>query len=232
MEKNLGISGGVNYGIKSFAKGKYIAPLACDDFWDMYNLAEKVKYFEANPEYGMVYGNGYIYMDGTKEIFIYYKKPSISGWILKELLAAPAINPQGILYRHDVIKKLNYWDENAKVEDRELRYRIAKEYPIGYVHIPLTFYRIHESNISLNIEYMREGNEYSFKKYEKEFPKEIKLARMKQERFFAKVMTTKSPTFKTLFKLMGNYKLNWLYTKQVLRCCLLIIKSNVSFLKK
>jgi alpha-1,3-rhamnosyltransferase len=232
MEKNLGISGGVNYGIKSFAKGKYIAPLACDDFWDMYNLAEKVKYFEANPEYGMVYGNGYIYMDGTKEIFIYYKKPSISGWILKELLAAPAINPQGILYRHDVIKKLNYWDENAKVEDRELRYRIAKEYPIGYVHIPLTFYRIHESNISLNIEYMREGNEYSFKKYEKEFPKEIKLARMKQERFFAKVMTTQSPTFKTLFKLIGNYKLNWLYTKQVLRCCLLIIKSNVSFFEK
>ena len=226
MEKNLGISGGVNYGIKSFAKGKYIATLACDDFWDMYNLEEKVKYFEANSEYGMVYGNGYVYMDDTKEIYSYYKKPSISGWILRELLAAPAINPQGILYRHDVIKKLNYWDENAKVEDRELIYRIAREYPIGYVHIPLTFYRIHGSNISSNIDYMREGNEYFFKKYEREFPKEIKIARMKQERFFAKTMTTNSPTFKTLFKLMGNYKFNWLYSKQVLRCCLLIIKSK------
>lgn len=226
MEENLGISGGMNFGIKQFANGKYIATLACDDFWDMYNLEEKVNYFERNPEYGMVYGNGYIFYDDSKEIQLFYKKPSISGWILRELLEAPAINPQGILYRNDVLKRLNYWDENAKVEDRELFYRIAREYPIGYVHEPLTFYRSHSSNISKNIGYMREGNEYFFQKYEKEFPKEIKIARMKQERFFAYSMLSSSPTFKTLFKLIINYKFNWLYTKEVIRCCIYIIKVN------
>jgi alpha-1,3-rhamnosyltransferase len=232
MEENVGISRAVNFAIKTFANGKYIAPLACDDFWDMYNLEEKVDFFESNPEFGMIYGNGYVYMNDTKEIYIYYKKPSISGWILRELLAAPAINPQGILYRHEIIKKIGYWDENAKVEDRELIYRIARDYPIGYVHTPLTFYRMHSSNISSNIDYMREGNEYFFKKYEEEFPKEIKIARMKQERFFANVMATNSPTFKTLFKLIGNYKFNWLYTKQVIRCLLLIVKSNITPLKR
>jgi len=224
---NYGIAGGFNYGVKNFAKGKYIATLACDDFWDMYNLEEKVSYFEKNPDYGMVYGNGYTYFDDTNEIALYYKKPSISGWILRELLQAPAINPQGILYRHDVLKKLNYWDENAKVEDRELFYRLAREYPIGYVHIPLTFYRAHKFSISSNIAYMREGNEYFFKMYEEEFPKEIKIARVKQERFFAYVMSTTTPTFKTFFKLILNYKFNWLYTKEVIRCFILVLKAKL-----
>ena len=223
--QNLGIAGGINYGIKNFATGKYITPLACDDFWDMYNLQEKVAYFEQHPDYGMVYGNGYNYMDETKEISIYYKKPSISGWILRELLMAPPINPQGILYRHDVLKKFNYWDQNAMVEDRDLFYKIAREYPIGYLHTPLTYYRTHSANISKNINYMREGNEYFFTKYEKEFPAEIKIARMKQERFFAFVMSAASPTFTTFFKLISHYNFNWLYTKEVIRCFVLALKN-------
>ena len=226
MNENAGISGGINFGIKQFAKGKYIATLACDDFWDMYNLEEKVTFFENNPNYGMVYGNGYRYFDDTKEMTLYYTKPSISGWILKELLKAPAINPQGILYRYDVIKEMNYFDEKAKVEDRDMWYKIARKYPLGYVHTPLTFYRIHKSNISANIEYMREGNEYFFRKYEAEFPKEIKTARIKQDRFFAYTMSKNSPTFKTFFKLLGNYKFNWLYTKEVIRCFMLIFKNQ------
>lgn len=224
MDTNLGISKAVNLGIKEYASGKYIATLACDDFWDMYNLEEKINYFEAHPENGMVYGNGYYYFDDTKEIRLYYKSPSISGFVLRELLAGPAINPQGILYRHDVLRQMNYLDENAKVEDRDLWYRIAREYPIGYVHAPLTFYRMHSDNISSNIEYMREGNEYFFKKYENEFPREIALARINQERFFAYVLSKNSPTFKTFFKLIRNYKFNWPYTKEVVRSFLLIFK--------
>jgi alpha-1,3-rhamnosyltransferase len=226
MDENTGISGGINFGIKQFAKGKYIATLACDDFWDIYNLEEKVRFFEENQQYGMIYGNGYNYFDDTKEIRLYYKNPSISGWILKDLLKAPPINPQGILYRHDVIKEMNYFDNQAKVEDRDMWYKIARRYPIGYIHTPLTFYRIHTSNVSSNIMYMREGNEYFFKKYEQEFPKEIKIARIKQDRFFAYTMSKKSPTLKTFFKLVGNYKFNWLYTKEVIRCFILIFKNQ------
>lgn len=226
-EKNLGISGGINYGIKKFASGKYIASIACDDFWDMYNLEEKVKYFEKNPDYGFVYGNGYNYFDDTKEIKLYYKNPSISGWILKDLLKAVPINPQGILYRHSVINEMNYFDENAKVEDRDIWYKIAEKYPIGYLHIPLTFYRSHGSNISSNIKYIREGNEYLFKKYEKKFPKEIRIARKKQERFFAYSLSKQSPSFKTFFTLISNFKCNWLYIKEIIRLSFLIFKRRL-----
>ena len=223
-EENMGVSGGLNFGIKKFAQGKYIATIACDDFWDMYNLEEKLTFFETNPKYGMVYGNGYYFFDDTKEITLFYKKPSISGNIFRELLKGESINPLGILYRNDVLKEFNYFDENAKVEDRDVWYKIARNYPIGYLHSPLTFYRAHSSNISSNINYMREGNEYFLKKYEKEFPDEIKIARMKQESFYAYTLSKKSPTFKTFFNLLGNYKFNWLYTKEVIRSFILIFK--------
>lgn len=223
-EENLGVSGGLNFGIKKFAHGKYIAIIACDDFWDMYNLEEKLTFFEMNPEYGMVYGNGYYYFEDTKEITLFYKKPSISGNIFTELLKGESINPLGILYRNDVLKEFNYFDENAKVEDRDVWYKIARNYPIGYLHSPLTFYRVHSSNISSNINYMREGNEYFLRKYEKEFPEEIKIARMKKESFYAYTLSKKSPTLKTFLSLLGNYKLNWLYTKEVIRSFILIFK--------
>ncbi len=223
-EKNLGISGGFNYAIQNFAKGKYIATLACDDFWDMYNLEEKVKYFEENTQYGMVYGNGYYYFDDTREVRLFYKNPSISGNILKELLQAPPINPQGILYRHDILKELNYFDEKAKVEDRDLWYRIAEKYPIGYVHEPLTFYRVHGKNVSNNTEYMREGNEYFFKKYENEYPKEIAIARKKQEVFIANSLAKSTPSFSTFFKIIKNYQPNWPYTKEVVRSLYLALR--------
>ncbi len=227
MIHNLGISGGLNTGIRRYATGKYIATLACDDFWDMYNLEEKVTYFEQNAACGMIYGNGYRYFEDTKEIVLYYKKPSISGWILKELLKAPAINPQGILYRHDVIKEMGYFDENAKVEDRDMWYKIARKYPIGYLHTPLSFYRIHQTNISTDLSYMKEGYEYFFKKYEKEFPEEIKIARQKQDRFFAFTIAKQNPSIKTLLRLISNYKFNWLYTKEVIRCMVLIAKLKI-----
>jgi len=222
--ENYGIAGGFNYGAINFASGKYVSTIACDDFWDMYNLEEKVKYFKEHNEFGMIYGNGYNYFEDTREIALYYKKPSPEGWILKELLKSVPINPQGVLYRTDVLEEVGYWDEKALIEDRELFCRIARLYPIGYLHIPLTFYRTHKNNVSSNLDYMRKGNKYLADKYEKEFPEEIKIAKIKHERFYAHSMSINSPTPKTLFKLLKNYQFNWLYTKEVIRCLTLIMR--------
>lgn len=223
--ENLGIANGFNYAIQKYASGQYIATLAGDDWWDMDNLKFKIEYFLSHPECGMVYGNGYNYDHHSEEITLFYKQPSISGSILSELLKAPNINPQGILYKHSLIKELGYFDPMAKVEDRDLWYRIARVARIGYVHKPLTFYRVnHGGNISRNINYMREGNEYFFRKYENEFPKEIALARRRQWQYFAYHLATNEPGMKTLKFLMKNYKADWLYNKQIIKCVLNMVK--------
>jgi hypothetical protein len=227
-EKNLGCVRGLNYGLKKYPpRGKYLTPLAGDDWWDMENLKYKVAFCEEHPDYKMVYGNGYNYDNQTEELSLYYTQPSISGWILRELLTAPNINPEGIMYHVHLLKELNYYDENAKVEDRDLWYRVARRTPIGYLHKPLTFYRNnHGGNISSNIEHMREGNEYFFKKYEAEFPKEIQLARLRQYQFFAHHLATYEPSMKSLRYLLRNYKFDWLYNKQIIKCALNMLKGR------
>ncbi len=225
MDTNMGISRGFNHGIIKYAEGRFIATLAGDDWWDMENLKFKTDYALEHPEVGMVYGNGYSYNNKTEEINLFYIKPSVSGWVLKDLLKAPNINPQGILYQHALIKSIGYFDEKAKVEDRDLWYRIADKAPIGYVHKPLTFYRFNQtSNISRNIEYMREGNEYFFKKYERQYPTEIKLARLRQYQYFASYLATNEPSIKTLKFILKNYQLDWVYNKQIAKCILNMVK--------
>lgn len=217
---NLGAGKGNNYILnKHVPQSQYITLLAGDDWLDMENFYYKVEFVKENPHYGMVYGNGYNYNDATEEIALFYKTPSISGWILKELLKAPNINPEGIFYKHAIFKELGYFDSDAKVEDRDLWYRVARVTQIGYVHKPLTFYRVnHNGNVSRNIQHMREGNEHFFKKYEQEFPKEIATARKRQWQYFAYYLASNEPGFKSLKFMIKNYKLDWLYNKQIIKC--------------
>ena len=224
--ENLGAAGGNNYLLNKYnPQSPYITLMAGDDWLDMDNFLYKVAYIKENPQYGMIYGNGYNYDNTTEELTIFYKTPSISGWILKELLEAPNINPEGIFYRTDIFREIGFLDSNAKVEDRDLWYRFARLAPVGYVHKPLTFYRVnHSNNISRNIGHMREGNEYFFKKYEKEFPREIAIARRKQWQYFAYHLATKEPGIKSLKFILKNYRANWLYNKQIIKCVLNMIK--------
>ena len=223
-KQNLGISNGINYGI-SFAKGQYISTLAGDDWWDMDNLKYKTAHMLKNPEYGMVYGNGYKYNNTTQEIDIFYKSPFMSGFIFKDLLKGPVINSQGILYDHALIKSLGYFDSSAKIEDRDLWLRIAKIAPVGYVHEALSFYRVnHGQNISNDLKYMHEGNEFIFKKYEKDFPVEIKIARSRQHDYFAYSLATRKPSFYSLIYILKNYQFGWVYNKQVIKCIINMLK--------
>jgi alpha-1,3-rhamnosyltransferase len=222
---NMGCVKGLNFGLRKYARGKYMTPLAGDDWWDMDNLAYKVDYIQRNPQYKMVYGNGYNYDHVTEEISLYFKKPSVSGWILPQLLEAPNINPEGIIYDHEMLKELGYYDEDAKVEDRDLWYRVARVTQIGYMHKPLTFYRgNHKGNISRNLEHMQEGNEYFFRKYENEFPAEIKLARKRQFQYFAYYLSTHEPSVKSLKKILSWFQFNWIYIRSVIKCIVGIMK--------
>ncbi len=223
---NLGIAKGLNYGLKH-SKGEYVSILAGDDWWDIENLSEKVKYALANPDYGMIYGNGYAYNNETQAVSLFYKTPSVSGWIFLDLLKASHTNAHGVLYKHNLIKSLGYFDENGKVEDLDLWLRIAKISPIGYVHKALIFYRYNNgNNISNNFEYMLEGTDYIFKQYENEYPKEIKMARLKQYQGFAYSLAEHKPSFTSLKFILKNYKFDLIYNKQLLKCLIKLVKKT------
>ena len=55
---NRGQSSCINVGLKQ-ARGKYIAVLDSDDYWELNKLEIQVDYLEIHPDIGLVYTNGY-----------------------------------------------------------------------------------------------------------------------------------------------------------------------------
>ncbi len=215
---NLGIAKGLNYGL-SHSNGEFVSFLAGDDWWDIENLFEKIHYANANPQYGMVYGNGYAYNNLTQKINLFYNRPPASGWLFKNILEGLSINPHGVLYNHKILKSIGCFDENGKVEDLDLWLRIAKITQIGYVHKALIFYRYNNgNNISNNFDYMLEGCQYIFNKYVQEYPKEVKKLQLKQYTSFAYTLAEHHPSLKSLKFILKNYKLDYLYNKQIIKC--------------
>lgn len=224
LPANIGCAAALELAIRKYATGIYLGVLSADDWWDFRNLEFKVRLAEECPHYGMIYGNGYSYDEASRQFSLYYKAPQPSGKLLTYLLSAPTINPIGILYNHDAVRKAGSFDPKAMVEDKDLWYRIAEKFEVGYVDTPSTFYRVnHGKNASANVSFMKDGNEYIFRKWESRFPKEIATARLKQYRYFAYHLAENEPSWSTLCYLLKNYRSDWLYVKQIPKCLIRII---------
>lgn len=210
-----GISANLNSLLKK-AKGKYIAILSGDDWWDARNLEVKINCFQKNPEYGLVYGNGFAYYDKKKEKVLLYNEPQMEGNLFKHLLTGNRITAASVIIRRDVLDTVGFFDENSPVEDWELWLRIAEKFPIGYSHEPLIYYRITGSNLSSNFTFMNRGFEYIYQKYES-YP-EIKEAKKSIMMGQAYQLADTAPGWKSLGYILKHFQWNLKYTKHLVRC--------------
>lgn len=152
-QKNQGVSVARNRGFKA-SKGAYIAFLDADDVWLPNNLEAKLKKFDEDPDIGLVHTDVAI-IDGnsrrTGEV-----KSGKEGYILDDLLlwngdCIPA--PSSILVKREAVEKVGGFDPQLSYgADQDFFFRVAAEYKIGRVPEPLGLYRVHGSNMSLNIE--------------------------------------------------------------------------------
>jgi glycosyltransferase involved in cell wall biosynthesis len=215
--ESRGISANLNT-LLAGAKGKYIAVLSGDDWWEPDNLEKKVARFEQNREYGMVYGNGYTYYEQTKEKRLFYETEQPSGQLFKKLLQGNLMIAASVVTRHEALKEVGFFDESSPVEDWELWLRIAEKFPIGYTHEPTVYSRITGNNLSSNINFMNKGFEYIFNKYAV-YP-EIRKAKQNIELAQAYQLASTQPGFKSLSYILKNYQWSIKYNKQVVRCLL------------
>jgi alpha-1,3-rhamnosyltransferase len=145
---NKGLVPNRNLGFKT-AKGKYVCGIGSDDYWHPERLEKQVKFMEAHPQYPMTYGH--VFYLKNNEI-ITWKHPRYRGGRLFEdlFLVNYHIPSPTYMFRKEIFDEIGLYDETLKIEDWYMNLKIAEKYEIGFIDDFLSYYRIHDNNISNN----------------------------------------------------------------------------------
>ncbi|MBL8860013.1 MAG: glycosyltransferase [Planctomycetes bacterium] len=154
-QKNQGVAAARNRAAQD-ARGEFIAFLDHDDVWEPNMLTTLVPLLAARPEVGLVYADAWIIdaqseRRGRRGTFLKYAE----GDIFEPLLHGNFVPVETTLMRTALFRDLGGCDPSLRyLEDFELCLRIARHTTVGFCAEPLARYRIHERNLSHELEPM------------------------------------------------------------------------------
>jgi glycosyltransferase involved in cell wall biosynthesis len=129
-EPDRGQADAINKGLQR-STGEIIAWLNSDDMYMSGAVREAVKTLQANPQAGMVYGDG-LMIDSEGRLLDPHR---YRGYSVIDLLCFEVLLQPTVFMRQNVLEEVGYLVENYHlVLDHELWIRIASLYPI--VHVP------------------------------------------------------------------------------------------------
>lgn len=155
-QKNAGEAAARNHGLK-IANGEYIAFLDHDDLFHPKKLEKTVDFLDNNSEYGMVYGNySYIIEPGSNSIWSnwgFIRGAYKSGDIFIDQFIQNKIHIITTLIRRECFNKVGFFDKTMNyASDSDMWIRISADYKIGYIDEVFAYYRLHNTNVSLDRE--------------------------------------------------------------------------------
>lgn len=150
--KNTGLATVLNEAIE-LCTGEYVKLIAADDYLHSECLEKSVRCLEEKGEkYGMVFTDTYCVDEKNQsqtDIADYNKLGNIpSDEFRKELIKGNRIAALTVLMRTSVVKETGKYDSTLIVEDYYRWLKINENYLIAYLPEKLTFYRLHDNNIS------------------------------------------------------------------------------------
>nr|WP_315030740.1 glycosyltransferase family A protein [uncultured Chryseobacterium sp.] len=151
-EINTGVATVLNECIE-LAGGEYIKLIAADDYLHPECIEQSISKLEsAGEEYGMVFTNTFT-VDDSSTILRDYADYDALGDIdphtfRKELIKGNRIAALTVLLRSRALKETGLYDSRFIAEDYFRWLKINEKYLIAYVPKKLTYYRLHEENIS------------------------------------------------------------------------------------
>jgi len=153
-ERDRGQSDAINKGMKR-ASGEYIGWLNSDDIFTENAVSRAVEALKANPECGFVFANVFS-MDAKSNIF---NTMIYDNWGLRDLMQFKIIGQPSIFMRHNVIKEVDYLDEESiYLMDHHLWLKIAAKYQIKFIDDYWSAARFHSGakNVAHASEYGKE----------------------------------------------------------------------------
>ena len=145
-KKKLNLYNARNMAIKK-AKGKYIAFLDTDDWWNKNKLRYQINFLKKNNNIKIVFTNLYLYFQNTGKYKKCYGRLPY-GSITQKLLNKYSIGISTVLLEKEIFKKFIFKKKYNIIGDFDFFIKLSKLYNIGSIQKPLVFYRIHESNFS------------------------------------------------------------------------------------
>lgn len=156
-QPNAGLSAARNTGI-SLAKGDLIALLDSDDAFHPKKLLCQVEYLKARPEIGLVATNSF-----SDEPCVWHDHASAdisvhtSTLELEDVVVKSRFVPSSVLIRRECFEKAGLFEaELRSVEDRDMWIRIAAQFRITLITLPLTWYRQTPGSMSRNASRMEQ----------------------------------------------------------------------------
>ena len=140
QQENKGVSAARNLGIRS-ARGRLLAFLDSDDWWQPEKLARQVAFFETHPE-AMICQTDEIWIRRGMRVNPKHRHRKPSGWIFEPSLALCLVSPSAVMMRRALFDAVGFFDEALPAcEDYDLWLRVSARYPIHLIEDPLAVKR-------------------------------------------------------------------------------------------
>ena len=147
-QQHRGAAAARNFGIRA-TTGALIAFLDADDYWMPQKLEQQVRFFAEHPSYGMVFTDHITIDPQGRTLQVTNKRPILDGDIVRNIFLLSNIGTPTVMVRRDVLSTVGSFDETLHcAEDENLWIRIAMDYPVGLIPVPLTIVRRHNDNVS------------------------------------------------------------------------------------
>lgn len=150
--QNSGVSAARNYGVE-MARGEAIAFLDSDDTWVPEKISRQVEVLRTRRSVALVLtGMLEVNLDGSlKRVFSRRSTIPEDGFVIKHVLRNPSMTPSTAMVRTSVFHAVGGFDTSLHTaEDLDLHLRIAMNYEIAVIDLPLVTYLHSDEGLSGN----------------------------------------------------------------------------------